>query len=325
MPKSQDLIGKQFGKLTVVEKLTSREVNGVVKKGVWWRSKCSCGGEAISLTNSLVQNVRKCKDCSTNEFNKEWVGKVVNSKNFGEFKVLSVSKGWAEVEFINTSFRTTTGLKEMRTGAIKDYLAPVVSGVGYLGVGDYQTSVVENGKEKNSPAYEAWNGVLKRCYNKEWQSKSSPTYAGVTVAAEWHNFQEFAKWYYNNKPSFENPAIDKDLKIIGNKEYNPQACSFVPLAVNSLFTGTKDDRELPRGVHFCNTKKMYIVQLQCGELTSDGKKKQTYLGQYEDREQAIAVYREAKVKHCAEVAERYKDHIDPIVYCNLMTMALEFI
>lgn len=68
-----------------------------------------------------------------------------------------------------------------------------------------------------------------------------------------------------------------------------------------------------------------LVQLQCGELTSDGKKKQTYLGQYEDREQAIAVYREAKVKHCAEVAERYKDHIDPIVYCNLMTRALEFI
>ena len=33
MPNSTDLIGRQFGKLTVVEKVTQKTIKGSVKKG----------------------------------------------------------------------------------------------------------------------------------------------------------------------------------------------------------------------------------------------------------------------------------------------------
>lgn len=326
MPATTNLLGKQFGRLTVVEKITEREIKGVPRKGIWWRAECNCGGEAISTTNALINSVRNCKDCKSNDFRNEWLNKVVSTKSFGDFKVLSIENNLATVEFIATGYKTAIRFKELKLGKVKDPTAPHVSGVGYLGIGDYTVTDEAFGKKRNSDAYEVWNGMLKRCYNKEWQSKQGRTsYIGVTVAPEWHCFQNFAKWYYDNRPTYEDFALDKDLKIIGNREYSPEVCTFVPVQVNSLFTGTQDDRDLPRGVHFCNTKKKFIVQLHNGELTKNGNNKQSYLGAYDDVDLAIKVYRDAKVKHCSDVAEKYKDKLEETVYYNLKHRALDFI
>ena len=168
--------------------------------------------------------------------------------------------------------------------------------------------------------------MIKRCYSKNPSTiLQHPSYCDVTVCEEWYNFQNFAEWYYNNLPRYENPDLDKDLKIIGNKEYSPHACSFVPTQINSLFTGNNEVRDLPRGVHFCNTKKVYVAQIHCGEITASGNKKQSYLGSYLDKEPAIKAYREAKVKHVKEVADKYKHMLDPVVYDNIVNRTLEFI
>lgn len=326
MKDETSLVGQVFGKLTVIEKITEKEVKGKIKQGLWWKCKCSCGGEAIPVHYALLREVRKCRDCRTNEFKKNWIGKIHTSKYYGDFKVLDVKDSRATVEFLTTGFVLTTGLKEIKNGSIKDPLHPHVAGVGYIGIGEHECIFTNsNGKKQNTPEYEVWNGMLKRCYNEDWRNKQNRlSYSDVTVCKEWHNFQNFAEWYKANK-HHEGFALDKDLKIIGNREYSPEACSFVPSRINSLFTGTKDDRDLPRGVHFCKHKKKYVVQLHKGEMTARGNYKQSYLGAYADKEEAIVVYRKAKIELVQQVADEYKDVLDPVVYKNLKTRVLEFI
>lgn len=217
-------------------------------------------------------------------------------------------------------------MKEVRNGNVKDPTAKIVHGVGCFGIGEYGCTITTpEGKKKNSPAYEVWHGILRRCYseNEHDLGKFKP-YRSVEVCEEWLNFQNFAKWFYDNVPSYPNPELDKDLRVIGSREYNPDTCSFVPPAVNSLFTGYVD-RELPRGVHFCNTKKVYVAQLHKGGETRGGLKKQSYLGSYLTKEPAIEAYRKAKIEHAIEVAERYKEVLHPSVYNNIVTRTVELI
>ena len=79
--------------------------------------------------------------------------------------------------------------------------------------------------------------MLGRCYN-EYNLKRRPTYKGCEVCDEWLNFQNFAEWFDNNYYTIDNEAVclDKDILIKGNKTYSPEACVFVPITINSLFT-----------------------------------------------------------------------------------------
>lgn len=260
------------------------------------------------------------------ELKKEFDYVVFNSKHCGKFKVTKyINRKRIEVEFLATGYKTVTRLAEIRNGGIKDPLYPNVFGVGYFGIGPF-TCKIHTGIKKNSHAYSVWSAMIERCYSQsELKRKSSKAYNDVTVCDEWHNFQNFAKWFYDNLPQYDNVNLDKDLKVIGNKEYSPLACSFVPPQINALFSGTRNVRDLPRGVYYSNTNKAYVAQIHRGEITGKGKSKQSYLGSFLEKEAAITAYREAKINHVREVAEKYKHMIDPAVYDNITNKTLAFI
>lgn len=101
-----------------------------------------------------------------------------------------------------------------------------------FGVGKHKARV--NGKI--TPAYNAWNNMLVRCYDEEYQRKK-PTYIGCSVCEEWHNFQNFAGWYYINHPQESSGyCLDKDLLVIGNRKYGPDLCIFIPNEINCFIT-----------------------------------------------------------------------------------------
>lgn len=156
-----------------------------------------------------------------------------------------------------------------------------------VGINDapYLTRLIdENGNRKTCPFYSRWIGVLERCYSKSL-IKRRPSYAGCNVCDEWLTFSNFLAWM--ERQDWHGMALDKDLKIAGNKTYSPDACVFIPIQLNSLLTGKHRNRSLPDGVDFHRQRMMYRAR-----YSWNGKNK--YLGHYHTAEEASSAYRQHK-------------------------------
>lgn len=160
-----------------------------------------------------------------------FIGGKYESKSNGLFTVKNIkSSKHVDIEFDLTGYKAVVRFDSIRKGSVKDKLFKSVHNVGYIGVGDYITSV--NGL--NNGAYITWQHMLGRCYGNS-QKTVYPTYIGCTVCNEWHNFQVFAEWYCKNLPDDIGKChLDKDIKIEGNKIYSPSTCMFVSATDNTV-------------------------------------------------------------------------------------------
>lgn len=201
----------------------------------------------------------------------------------------------------------TASTKEFSNGKVKDRNLPVVYGVGFIGYGTY---IAKAGRSNHSPEYEVWRGMIRRCYDKSVSNYNRYGGKGITVCKEWHNFQNFAGWYTSQKMYGKSFHLDKDLLNMTSKEYSPKYCTLVPSCLNSLFTGGFKSIVYKR-------REKWVVQIQIGEKCANGKKRQSYFGEYEDREEALEVYFKNKIEHVINVANKEKDNLDNRVYDNL--------
>lgn len=198
----------------------------------------------------------------------------------------------------------------LKRGCVRNPYFPAYYGVGYLGVGEYKVFV----GNKHTPAYAAWHMMMHRVYSEEVH-KIEPTYAECSVCSDWHDFQNFAEWYYK-EPNSQTRGfqLDKDLMVLGNKVYGPTFCSFIPQEVNSLLNASDRSRgDLPQGV--VKDGRMFKARLGKG-------KTRVHLGNYPTEQQAFEVYKKAKEEYVKEVANRNKDVLHPKVYENLMNWEL---
>lgn len=243
------------------------------------------------------------------------IGWVFKSKSYGDYTLLRYIRDTkCLVEFNLTGYHLWTNAKAVREGSVKDPYFPNIYGVGYVGVGNYPSTYYKKGSKTNTPAYEVWLSKLKNCYG---DSVRSHIYSDVEFCDEWLNFQVFAKWFYEQTKVYgKGGFVDKDLLFLGNREYSPQTCCYVPPAVNSLFSGSSGNIS---GVHWCNTKKKWVAQIQRGELTAQGKKKQSYLGMFDNKEDADRVYYAAKLEHVKVVALRYQELLPEKLFYKLYT------
>lgn len=193
---------------------------------------------------------------------------------------------------------------DIKNGKIKNPFHPTINGKGFYGIGKYTA---------NDKSYYIWKSMLNRCYDKKRQ-KSHFSYKNVRVCEEWHNFQNFAKWYEENwKSEHMNSSwhLDKDILIKGNKVYSPETCCFVPSEINSLFTKNNVRRgDLPIGVQKAFSK--FVVYISKGNI-------RTYLGIFDTAEEAFQAYKTAKEQYIKEIADKWKYQISPKVYevmCN---------
>lgn len=77
--KALDLAGKQFGLLTVIERV--RDSHGHIK----WRCLCECGSETVSYAGNLIAHgVSSCRSCANT---------IHGLSKTPEFKILSGMKG----------------------------------------------------------------------------------------------------------------------------------------------------------------------------------------------------------------------------------------
>lgn len=179
-----------------------------------------------------------------------------------------------------------------------------VQGVGCLGFGKYSP-------KNHLKAYNIWRGVLRRCYDNKSRSTDS-MYKDCSVHTDWHNFQNFAKWFEENY--VEGYSLDKDLILKGNKIYSPDTCCFLPQCLNSIFVNHKSSRNGLIGATKNGNKYSSTVKI---------KNKYCYLGNFNLEIEAFNAYKKAKEKSIKSIALEYKNKISQLAFECMMKYQVE--
>ena len=233
----------------------------------------------------------------------------INYNNFGS-KMKIVEYAYCDdiyVEF-QDEYKTKVHTKycHFKKGNVGNPYDKTAYDVGYLGIGKYSSKEHKN-------AYETWIKMLRRCYDPYCINKQL-TYKDCFVCEEWHNFQNFAKWYYENYYEIEGQRmeLDKDILFKGNKIYSPQTCIFAPQRINLLFTKSNKTRgECLIGM--CWHKRDKIFEVHCN-IYDENVSKKIYLGRFDKPFQAFTTYKNFKENYIKQVADEYKDLIPQKLY-----------
>lgn len=155
--------------------------------------------------------------------------------------------------------------------------------------------------------YRVWAGMISRCYSKKNQSYSRYGGRGVYVCKEWHEFQIFAAWYYEQYKE-DDWHIDKDILSEGEVCYSPETCVFIPAVLNTLLSSMQEnmERDLPMGVNRSKTPNTYSCQYML-----EGKK---HHKQFKNIYEAALHYKENKESEIKRLTEEYKDRLPEEVY-----------
>lgn len=174
-----------------------------------------------------------------------------------------------------------------------------VFGVGYFGVGNYKA---KNNNE-HFYYYRVWQAMFDRCY-----SGKEKIYKNVTVCEEWHNYQNFAKWFHETFPSHIKDIkfhLDKDLLQQGveNKIYSPNTCTWLPRRVNSfLQVKNKNTKTGITGIQLLRNNKYLATSTL---FSNQGKSYD--IGIYATIDEAIEAYKEFKLEQEEEVRKYLKN------------------
>lgn len=203
------------------------------------------------------------------------------------------------IDKIRHSCRVTTS--QLKGGRIKNPYKPRIYGVGFVGHGNHKPS--ENGKDTH--AYTAWSRMLERAYCPK-KLKENRSYAGCSVAEEWHDFQCFGDWYDSQEFKGYGYQLDKDILIPGNKEYGPLNCRFVPEPINKMLLSNKYRRSsLPIGVTQVGNK--YTTK-----TSKSGKVE--WIGTFCTINEAFAAYKESRERYIKDQAEEFRAVMPEEVY-----------
>lgn len=218
--------------------------------------------------------------------------------------------GRLTVEFEDGAIEENRTWQSWCTDGIKNNNVISVQGVGYIGYGPYKPFI----NSKMTKAYSVWTGIMSRVYNQR-ALELHPWYKGCSVVPEWHNFQNFAEWYYSNLPSEEGDfEVDKDLLYKGNRIYGPSQCVIIPHEINNemvLSSGRRGD--YPVGVYWKESRQRFIIKM--------GKKN---IGETRTVEEGFAIYKEMKEKRYKQLAEKYKRVLTYQAYRALSSRTIEF-
>lgn len=222
---------------------------------------------------------------------------IYNSQQIGMKIIRQIDRTHVEVEFLDdTHYKTITLFITYLAGKVINPYAPTVYGVGIIG---------EN-IDCCSKEYEAWHGILRRCFDEKTKIKRY-TYEKCTVCNSWLTYKNFFNWLHQQE-NFEKWlhgdrwAVDKDIIFKGNKLYSPDTCFLVPNRVNAQLLKS----DAIRGDYFIGVT--YHKQSSKYESQSnDGNGNKVHLGLYENEQDAFKAYKKYKEKVIKKVAnEEYK-------------------
>lgn len=176
-----------------------------------------------------------------------------------------------------------------------------------VGINDRKYPTTIDGVKRKE--YRIWSDMLKRCYSAAYLS-ARPSYVGCSVSDNFKVYSYFYEWC-NRQIGFGSLewSLDKDLLSTPerSRQYHEDTCVFLPNIINSaLSKGTTG--ELP-GTTLVQGK--YQAQIYHQDRF-------VYLGRFDTKEEASQAYQTAKVQRIKDLANQYKDQLDPRAYLALM-------
>ena len=253
--------------------------------------------------------------CANNKL--EYEGLTFETKNNGSLIILEY-RNYEDVlvKFVDTGYETVTYMSCILNGKVKDKFKPSVYGVGVIGD---EVCTTNSGKTKE---YKLWSSMLQRCYDGALK-QIYPSYQDCTTSESFNYLWKFKEWCvdqigFNSKDNNgKDFALDKDILIKGNKIYSEDTCCFVPYEINNLLSSNRKSRgDTPIGVSFHTRDNKYQAYLNTGIS-------RVSLGYFISMTKAFQAYKEAKEQYIKEVANRWKDQIDPRDYEALMNYQVE--
>ena len=234
----------------------------------------------------------------------------------GSFHLMS--HGWIEIveiisdrdvriRFLEHPCEISVRSGQIRLKAVKNPMKPSVCGVGFPGIGIY---------DSKSVARQVWGNMMLRVYNPP-NERTAREYKETSVHAHWHNFQNFAVWYHQQIDHFGPVGfrwnLDKDIMIAGNRIYGPESCCVVPEAVNRLFNDTRFIRgKLPIGVQ----QNEFGYKATCSSKLSDNS---GYVGFFKNIQEASSAYWCAKIKAIQHTAIMYWAYLPQQIAMRLVS------
>ena len=239
----------------------------------------------------------------------KYKSKVFASTNSGDFKVVEyIDQKNVVIEFLYTGTRLVARIGNILNGLVKDRMYPSVYGVGITGE---KISVIDG---KRCKQRELWVRMLDRCYSK---GKNKPTYEGCSVSENFKYYPFFKEWC-EKQIGFDVKgfALDKDILVKGNKVYSEGACVFVPQEINNILTYKKSTNKGLSASVALQKSGRYSVSFRKDRITQN-------LGRFDTPEEAFQAYKQAKESYIKEVAEKWKENIDPKVYEALINYQVD--
>ncbi|MBU3186622.1 hypothetical protein [Clostridium estertheticum] len=216
----------------------------------------------------------------------------------------------------DSGYITKSSYNSFIKGSLKSPYSKSVYGHGYLGEGIYMP---KDQYKKRTKQYLTWQEMLRRCYDKALH-KRYPTYIGCVVAPEWHNFQNFGKWYDENIYEAEDQEmnLDKDILFKGNKLYSPNTCVFAPKRINVLFIkGDANRGNYPIGMSWDSSRNRFRA------CCNNGLGKCIKLGSFHSIPAAFEAYKIFKEDLIKNVANMYKLLIPTKLYQAMVNYRVE--
>lgn len=245
----------------------------------------------------------------------KYLNKTYTNKQGLNYKIVHYNTYYDIIVMFDSGYIKSATMKEVKRNAIKDKLSPSVYGVGIVGI-RYQTKA--NGK--HTTEYSVWKNMLRRCYSEKCRQKFQ-SYSDCTVSENFKKYSYFYEWVnkqvgFNSVDDIGNPFhLDKDLLIKGNKIYGDDTCVFLPLEINVVLA-IKDSKHKKFHVGVRKSANRY-------EATCCINGKLVYLGAFDTELEAFNAYKEAKENYLKELANKWKDKIDPRAYEALMNYQVE--
>ena len=220
MSKREDLTGRTFGNLTVIEYAGTHITSGGQRKGLW-KCRCSCGNEIVTNAQRLKRGETKSCGCMKPLRTSERKLKDLSGKRFGR---LTVQYRVGKIgEMVKWHCKCDCGNE-------CDVLAGNLIKGHTVSCGCYREEVrPQNAFKhglKHTRIYGVWEKMKSRC-----EDKSNPSYPryggrGITVCDEWKdNSSAFITWAYEHGYDENAKYSDTTIERIDNsKGYCPENC-----------------------------------------------------------------------------------------------------